>query len=116
MSLFSIDTVCPNCDWRDEALVQRPAPAFGEKVELECTNCGTQLIRALNAVMPLRASHPDGYSKGPGYQAVKEAAKLRAARANMPSSESARSDINKEIRQVEKAAGRGYVKKEKGQK
>lgn len=47
---------------------------------------------------------------------MKEAAKLRAARANLPNTDAARADINSEIRKVEKAAGRGYVKKEKGQK
>lgn len=118
MSYLSIDIGCMNCGHQWDGLVERPAPDVGEPVITNCcSECGhSETLRLPSAVTNLRASHPDGYSKGPGYQAVKEAARLRMARANMPNTDAARADINKEIRNVEKAAGRGYVKKEKGQK
>lgn len=115
MSLISIDIKCGVCEHVFDDLVQRP-PADFNVTAYVCNECGGEAYRIPSAPNPLRASHPDGYSKGPGYQAVKEAAKLRAARANMPNTDAARADINKEIRSVEKAAARGYVKKEKGQK
>lgn len=115
MNLISIDLQCGVCELVFDDLVQRPAADFGVPAYV-CSECGSEAYRILSAPKVLRASHPDGYSKGPGYQAVKEAAKLRAARANLPNTDAARADINTEIRNVEKAAGRGYIKKEKGQK
>lgn len=115
MSLISIDIQCGVCDHVFDDLVQRPAADFGVPAYV-CNECHGEAFRILSPLNPLRASHPDGYSKGPGYQAVKEAARLKSTRANMPNTDAARADINKEIRAVEKAAGRGYVKKEKNQK
>lgn len=115
MGLISIDMQCGVCETVFDDLVTRPAADYGVPTYV-CTECGGEAYRILSAPRVLRASHPDGYSKGPGYQAVKEAARLKSARANMPNTDAARADINKEIRAVEKAAGRGYVKKEKSQK
>lgn len=114
MSLISIDIRCsdPECNHIWDTLVERDQQDLG----VDCPICGVFGFKTFSAPNVLRASHPDGYSKGPGYQAIKEAARLKSARANMPNTDSARADINKEIRAVEKAAGRGYVKKEKHQK
>lgn len=115
MNLISIDIKCGVCEYVFDDLVQRPAADLGVPAYV-CSECGSEAYRILSAPKVLRASHPDGYSKGPGYQAVKEAARLKSARANMPNTDAARADINKEIQAVQKAAGRGYVKKEKNQK
>jgi len=115
VNLISIDIQCGVCEHVFDDLVQRPPADFGIPAYV-CTACGSEAYRIPSAPRVLRASHPDGYSRGPGYQSMKEAAKLRAARANLPNTDAARADINSEIRKVEKAAGRGYVKKEKGQK
>lgn len=115
MSLISIDIKCGVCEYEFDTLVERPPADYGVPAYV-CDSCHGEAYRIFSAPRVLRASHPDGYSKGPGYQAVKEGARLRSARANMPNTDAARADINKEIRAVEKAAGKGYVKKEKGQK
>lgn len=115
MGLMSIDIQCGVCELVTDTLVERPAADYGIPCYV-CPECGAEASRVLSVPNGLRASHPDGYSKGPGYQAVKEAARLRAARANLPNTDAARADISREIRAVEKAAGKGYVKKEKGQK
>lgn len=115
MGLISVDLKCGICEYAWDELVQRPPADYGVTAYV-CVECGAEAYRILSVPNNLRASHPDGYSKGPGYQAVKEAARLRAARANLPNTDAARADINSEIRKVEKAAGRGYVKREKGQK
>lgn len=114
MGLISIDIKCGVCEYVFDDLVQRPAADVGVPAYV-CSECGSEAYRILSAPKVLRASHPDGYDRGPGYQALKEAARLRADRANLPSTDTARADINKEIRSVENASLKGAIKKEKGQ-
>lgn len=116
MGLISIDIICASCEFRDEALVERPAPEFGEAVGLWCPECESlTMVRAVNSVTPLRASYHDGYRRGAAYDDLKRLSKLKSERANLPTTVEARRDINKEIAAVEKSAGRSYIKKEKGQ-
>ncbi len=113
MSWISIDIRCGICEHHWDELVPRPAPEVGA-CGYACPECGGEAYRTVSAPRNLRASHPDGYSRGPGYAALKEAARLRATRADMPHEK--RTEINTEIRAVEKAASKGYSKKQKGQK
>ena len=116
MSYINIAIRCPECEYQSEALVNRPAPDFGDAVMEQCPECQSVMVRAVNAATPLRASFHDGYRRGGGYEALKQAAKLKSERANMPNTEAARGAINKEIAAVTAAAGRESVKKNKGDK
>lgn len=115
MSLLSIDIGCGNCGHTWDALVERPAPDVGEQVPHmicpECAHCESDRIPS--APTNLRASFPDGYRRGAGYEALKESARLKSERANRPNTDAARADINAEITKVQKAASRGYTKSHK---
>jgi hypothetical protein len=112
MGLFAIDILCPQCDLRWDDLVDRNEDTW--ELRFECSRCGCEdCSRTMSAPNMTKASYPDGYKRGPGYDAMKEASKMKAERANLPMDK--RNDINKAIRTVEKQAASGYIKKEKGQ-
>lgn len=62
-----------------------------------CPNCGTTSNeRLMAAPMILKQSYHDGYNRGAAWQELKQIARLKAARANLPDSK--RTEVNKEIK------------------
>lgn len=111
MALFSIDMRCDCCDYVWDTLVQREEANTATE---PCPACPGTGRRTVSAVTPLRASHQMGYNRGAAYEDIKSAARLKADRANMDHNK--RADINKEIRALEKSAGKSHIKTSKGGK
>lgn len=110
MSLISIDIQCGVCDLIFDDLVQRPAAEYGLPTYV-CRDCGGEAFRIPSPLKPLRASYHDGYRRGGAYEDLKQAAKLKVERANLPRDQ--RAAIDSEISKVQRSAGRGTTKKDK---
>ena len=113
MGLFSIDIACDCCGRVWDVLVERSdASTYTEPCmfsdapgEPECPGRGSRTVSVPNG---LRVSTPMGVSgKGSAYSELKQAARLKAERANLPHDK--RGDINKEIHARQQAANRGSI-------
>jgi len=88
----TFEYVCEPCNVSWEELIcvdERDSPQY-------CPQCNAvHSYRKIGAPTVLKASHPDGYSRGEGYAEMKKIAKLKVERANLPQGK--RDDVNKEI-------------------
>ena len=95
MSYISINIRCWNEEcghvWSD--LVEREHQEEGQL----CPECGKLGYKTVSAPAVLRASYHSGYRRGESYEQAKQVAKLKSERANMPRTEEARKEINREI-------------------
>lgn len=105
MSWFSIDMRCPDCDLVWDTLVKRGTE--NEATE-PCVMCGGAGRRTVSAPNGTRVSNPMGVDKGGAYTELKQVARLKAERANLPHDR--RQEINKEISTRQAAADRGSIK------
>ncbi len=93
----TIDILCSNeeCYHQWDELIER----VNRDAEYTCPQCGSPAKRTISAPMVLRASWHMGYRRGESYEQGKQVSKLKSERANMPRTEEARKEINREIAQ-----------------